>query len=163
MDDLVHTIVQDGRVVTFTWVGEVEVTPARVYAVAFTADGSVLLVSGAPGDDCCFAPGGGVEGDETPEAALRRELWEEAAATIHALQRIGSQRIDDPSKGTGYHSFYWCRVTVAEASVPTELDRFLVRPEAFLDTLTWGRTDPTAETLFDRALELEKRYRQGEA
>lgn len=162
MNDTPHTIVQNGRVITLSWVGDAEVTPSRVYALAFTPEGSMLLVSGAPIDGCCFTPGGGIEADETPEVALQRELMEEAAATIHALKRIGFQRADDPLKGAEYHAFYWCRITLADASVPTELDRFLVQPEAFLDSLAWGRTDPKAGPLLDRALELERHFKRSE-
>ena len=158
-EELAHTVHQDGRIITFTWIGEADVTPARVRAFAFTPEGSMLLVSGAAGDPCCYLPGGGIEGDETPEAALRRELMEEAAATVHALKRIGFERMEERAN-VEYHAFYWCRITLADDAVP-ELDRYVVPPEAFLDTFHWAKTNPTAEVLFGKALALERRFGQG--
>ena len=72
MDELVHHWEHLGRTITFAWVGDAAVTPSRVYALAFTADGDVLLVSDAPGDTGCWLPGGGIEGGESPEEALAR-------------------------------------------------------------------------------------------
>ncbi|WP_375786077.1 NUDIX hydrolase [Bradyrhizobium sp. Pha-3] len=51
-----------------------------VRALIVTSERDVLLMRIRPphGGDCFWiAPGGGIEGDETPEAALRRELAEE--------------------------------------------------------------------------------------
>ena len=81
-EEVVHQWQYQGRTITFSWAGDAEVVPARVYALAFTAEGKMLLVGGAPGDSGCWLPGGGIERGETPEAALVRELAEEAAATI---------------------------------------------------------------------------------
>jgi 8-oxo-dGTP pyrophosphatase MutT (NUDIX family) len=162
MDELVHHWQYGGRTITFTWVDDVDVLPARVYALAFTPDGQMLLVGGRPDDPGYWLPGGGIEAGETPDAALARELMEEAAATIHAMKWIGAQRVDDPARGSEYHTFYWCRVTLAETFDPTlDVPRLTVWPEAFLDTLFWGHTDPKAALLLARALELQKPRRPG--
>ena len=162
MKDLTHTVLHEGRIVTYSWLGDANVPVARVRALPFIPDGRMLLASGAPSDPCCYPPGGGVEAfDETPEAALRRELMEEAATTIHALKRLGAQRRYDPAVGTEYSAFYWCRITLADASVPTELERTLVSPEDYLDTLFWGRSDPTAAILLEKALACERQFEQG--
>ena len=149
-----------GRTITFSWVGEADVVVSRVYALAFTSDRKLLLVGGGPGDPGFWLPGGGIEEGETPEEALARELAEEAAAAIHAMARLGAQRVDDPAAGTEYHDFYWCRVTLADEFVPVHEVKLrrLVTPEEFLDILFWGRDDPKAAMLLDRALEIDRRH-----
>lgn len=153
-----HTWEHQGRTITFSWIGDADVVATRVYALAFTPEGQMLLVGAGPGDTGYWLPGGGIEAGETPEAALARELMEEAAATLHTLKRLGMQRIDDPQKSPTYQAFYWCRVTLAAEFVPkTEVtERCLVAPEDFLDTLFWGRTDPKGAMLLEQALALNR-------
>ena len=164
MDHFVHTWQRDGRLVTSSWVGEVDAEIARVHALAFTPDDQMLLVGGRPQDPGYWLPGGGVEAGETTEAALARELMEEAAATLLDLKYLGAQRIDDAVSGSEYHALYWCRVTLADEFTP-ELDvpRHTVSPDDFLDTLYWGRNNPMAAFLLDRALEIERAYRARQA
>ena len=158
MDELVHQWHHNGRTITFTWVGDAAVTPARIYALAFTPDGKLLLVGDDSEHPRFWLPGGGIEQGETPEAALVRELAEEAAATIHAMRPLGAQRVDDPATGSEHHAFYWCRITLAGEFAPAHeiTQRRLVLPEAFLDMLFWGRDDPKAALLLERALEAEQ-------
>ena len=144
-----------------TWVGQTSVVPARVYALAFTSKHEMLLVSGGPDDPYRWLPGGGIELGETPEQALRRELFEEADAAVEALEYLGSQRLDDAEGWQEYQNFYWCRVTLGpQAAIRSETTlRHLVSPADFLDTLEWGHSDPKAAMLLERALAVEQKYR----
>ncbi len=157
MADLIHHWQRGGRTITFSWLDEQTVVLDRVYALAFTRNGQMLLVGKRPNPDY-WLPGGGVEPGESAEVALARELLEEAAATTERLSYLGAQRVDDPLKGTGYHGFYWCRVRLADVYAPElEVDkRLLVPPERFLDTIFWGRTDPKAALLLDKALRADR-------
>lgn len=150
--EFVHRWEHQGRTITFSWVGDVDVPVVRVYAFAFTTDGMMLLVGDEHG---LWLPGGGIEDGETPDAALARELMEEAAATVHDMGTLGAQRVDDPAAGIEYHAFYCCRIMLADRFVPKHevTQRVLVPPERFLDTLFWGRRDPKAAMLLERALE----------
>jgi len=161
---LVNHWTSNGRTITFTWLGNVEVEPARVYALAFTPDGKMLLVSSGPDDHQYWLPGGGVEVGETPAAALARELWEEAAATVHAMQAIGVQHVADTAGANEYHTFYWCRITLDDTFMPQHEigERKLVAPSEFLDTLFWGRTDPKAGILLALALQYERLHQTAE-
>jgi 8-oxo-dGTP pyrophosphatase MutT (NUDIX family) len=157
---LVHEWRRDDRAITFSWIGEEDVKSSRVYAFAFSGDGKMLLVTDSSHAPKYWLPGGGIEEGETPEEALARELVEEAGATIRAARKIGTQRVDDPLRGTEFHIFYWCRITLVGEFLPRyEIQaRRLVVPDEFLDALFWGRSDPKAPMLLDKSLDFERQY-----
>jgi 8-oxo-dGTP pyrophosphatase MutT (NUDIX family) len=138
-----------------TWLGLADVVALRVRGFTFTEPGKLLLVRG---DDGFQIPGGGVESGESVVAALRRELMEEAGATIVRSRRLGAFGIDGVTKEfSDLHDFYWCQVTLALDWIPPFdiSERVVVRAEDFLDTLPWGRTDSSAEFLLARALAVD--------
>lgn len=159
MAEFVHTWQHEGRTFTFTWVGYEPVSLNRVYALAFTAEGQMLLV-GERSNPEYWLPGGGVEPGESAEVALARELVEEAAATAERLHYLGAQRVDDSVKPPEYQGFYWCRVHLADEFVPEfeTTERLLVPPERFLDTLFWGRDDPKGVLLLEQALRANRTW-----
>jgi len=157
LSEFVHEWKHNGVVTTFSWLGDVDVTPDRVYAVAFTPEYKVLLVTDSEWDPACWLPGGGIEEGETPEQALARELAEEANAAVHQSVKIGIQCTEDSFGNVSYQAFYWCRVTLGNEFLPRHevTERYLVCPDEFLDRLFWGWTDPKARMLLERALEIE--------
>ncbi len=151
----------DGRTTTFTWIGDAPgIVPARVYALAFTDEGRILLVGAGAEDDASWwwLPGGGVEEGESGEQALVRELQEEAGAAVHDLEFLGYRSVDDPVEGLSHIAMYWCQVTVPDSFVPRcEVTKNLfVLPEQFLDHLFWA-DDPAAAHLLQLATDTARR------
>lgn len=136
-----------------TWRGQTDVPVDRARALAFTREGDLLLVCGDFGFQL---PGGGVEGGESVSEALHRELREEAAARITSEQRLGAVQIDFLEEGRReYHDFYCCRISLESGWVATDeiSERITVPPGEFLQALHWGRSDPKAAFLLERALQ----------
>lgn len=158
-DELTHTWTHEGEVITFTWLGDADVDPDRVYGLAFAEDERMLLVTNPAWAPKGWLPGGGVEAGETPQDALHRELREEADASIDDLVALGSQRSEDSSGRISFQTFYWCRVTLGNHFMPSDevAERILVDPSEFLDALFWGRSDPKAARLLREALEIHQR------
>ena len=153
--EFVYDLARDGEWYRLTWLGTAEVPASRVRAFAFPKPGELLLVRG---DDGPQIPGGGVEPGELAFEALGREVWEEAAASIVASHRLGAFQIHGLTLDLEeVHGFYTCRVSLGDAWVPTHdiSERFTVSASDFLDTLPWGRSDPRAAFLLERALKME--------
>ena len=164
MPEFVHIMPTEYGDMTLTWLGVVDVKPDRVYAIAFTADGKIMLVTNSAAGAERWIPGGGVETGETAEEALARELIEEANAHIVQSKLIGIQQVDLPDGSQEFHGIYWCRVTLKDGLWPEhgKTFRFLVLPEEFLDQHSGGREDPKAPMLLAEAMKFDKAF-QSEA
>jgi len=107
------------------------------FVLAFDADGRLLLSQvRSRGVDIT---GGHIEPGEGPEAAVRREAWEETGATLRLLGKVGHLRlvVRDPPSGYRYptpYSFQPFYVAAIEAIGPVGLpdecgDSVLVDPQ----------------------------------
>lgn len=163
-EELTEQIAWDGRALTVTWLAppfrpEPQLT-TQVLGLCFTPDGQILLVTSD--DEAWTLPGGHPEPGETFEATLERELREEGCARLVACDYLGCQRVEDPERPEGpdhyYQVRYWARVELYPFEPRYEtVDRQLVSPAAFLDTLAWG--DSTAALhLLETGRELERRH-----
>jgi 8-oxo-dGTP diphosphatase len=65
---------------------ELEYVPRPGAYALIVRDGRVLVVEEGSG---IFLPGGGLEGDETPDEALRRELIEETGLAVDRAEKLG--------------------------------------------------------------------------
>lgn len=162
-DPAIERIEWDGRVTTVTWLAP-PFRPTRrlttqALGLCFTQDGQIILVT-ADGDNWTL-PGGHPEPGESPEAALERELREEACARLVACEYIGCQRVEDPHRPDGpalyYQARFWARVELYPFEARQEsIARHLVSPEAFLDALAWGHA-AAAQIILTEGLRRERR------
>src|SRR5258708_4775579 len=102
-------------------------------------------------------PGGYSRGLAEPEARSVQEISDRG--------RRACQRVDDPDHPTGpcrhYQTRFWARVEFLRWDPQHEIDeRRLVRPEDFLQTLSWGSA-PSAAIILAEGLKAEAERRQG--
>jgi ADP-ribose pyrophosphatase YjhB (NUDIX family) len=159
----IERIEWDGRVTTVTWLAP-PFRPARrlttqSLGLCFTPEGRIVLVT-ADGEHWTL-PGGSPAPGETLEAALERELREEACARLVACEYLGCQRVEDPERPDGpalyYQARFWARVELYPFEPGEETtDRRLVAPDDFLGALAWGGA-AAARIILAEGLRLEQR------
>jgi ADP-ribose pyrophosphatase YjhB (NUDIX family) len=160
----VERIDWEGRTVTATWQPP-PFRPSRrlttqALGLCFTADGQIVLVTG-DGEHWTL-PGGHPEPGETLEAALAREVAEEACARVVESVYLGCQRVDDPQRTDGpalyYQARFWARVEL-DPFVPRHETsaRRLVAPDDLLAALAWGFA-ASARIILDEGLRTERQH-----
>ncbi|HEU5101756.1 MAG TPA: NUDIX domain-containing protein [Roseiflexaceae bacterium] len=164
---IVHESIWEGRRLTVRWMPPTFVPPreltTQVYGVCFTEHRKIVLVT--TGDGRWNLPGGRPEQGEGLEAALEREVWEEARARVVRSTYIGCQQVEDPDVVAGprlyYQARFWARVEVYPFKALFETtDRQLVEPSEFLGQLFWGDV-PIALTVLDCGLMVENQRGSG--
>lgn len=133
----------------------------QALGLCFTAEGLAVMVTWD--EQRWTFPGGTVEPGETIEAALVREVAEEACAIVDACEYLACQHVADPLNPAGAASYYqtrwWARVTVQPWRPRHEMTgRRLVPPNRVLATLFWPEK-AIARRLLDHALAVDHRHR----
>lgn len=131
---------------------------SQVQCVAFTSGGQVVLYKHI--DGYVGLPGGTVEGGESIEDSLHREVDEETAAKITKSGQIAY--LKDTNEETGEHTFqvrYWAEVDLLDTNVADPdgkaLERVVVDPTQVVELLGDGWGDRGA-VLLELAIQAKK-------
>lgn len=137
----------NGRTLTLAWLPAPYWPPqalvTQVSGVCTTDEGQIVLVRGSRGQ--LALPGGHPEPGEEPLDTFRRELWEEACATLVQWAYLGAQKISDsgaPQEVSEYYQLrYWARVELHPFVARFETQgRELTAPHNVLAALGWRAT-----------------------
>jgi len=113
-----------------------------VTAAIIEKNNLVFAARKKPGTDLCGfweLPGGKLEADETPEACLARELFEEFGVEARVGKFFAESRYDYGFKEINLKAYF---VTHLHGEfVPTDHDRIIWLPAEELDSLQWAPAD----------------------
>ncbi len=112
-----------------------------VAAIIHDGAGRIFATQRGYGDykDGWEFPGGKMEAGETPEEALRREIWEELETRICVEQLVETVEWDYPQFHLTMHCF-WCSVESGELTLKEhEAAKWLTKEQ--LDSVDWLPAD----------------------
>ena len=112
-----------------------------VAAIIHDADGRIFATQRGYGDwkDYWEFPGGKMEPGETPEQALKREIWEELETRIEIERFVTTVEYDYPAFHLTMHC-YWCHVESGSLTLKEhEAARWLEREK--LNSVNWLPAD----------------------
>lgn len=112
-----------------------------VAAIIHDANGQVFATQRGYGDykDFWEFPGGKIEAGETPEEALKREIWEELETRIVVERLVTTVEWDYPQFHLTMHS-YWCSVESGQLILKEhEAARWLAKDQ--LESVEWLPAD----------------------
>ena len=112
-----------------------------VAAIIHDDEGRVFATQRGYGDykDYWEFPGGKIEAGETPEEALKREIWEELETRIVVERLVTTVEWDYPSFHLTMHC-YWCSVESGHLELKEhEAARWLAKDE--LESVEWLPAD----------------------
>ena len=112
-----------------------------VAAIIHDADGCIFATQRGYGDfkDFWEFPGGKMEPGESPEEALKREIWEELETRIVIERFVRTIEWDYPQFHLTMHC-YWCRVESGQLTLKEhEAARWLSAQQ--LDSVNWLPAD----------------------
>lgn len=112
-----------------------------VAAIIHDADGRIFATQRGYGDfkDLWEFPGGKMEPGESPEEALKREIWEELETRIVIERFVRTIEWDYPQFHLTMHC-YWCRVESGQLTLKEhEAARWLSAQQ--LDSVNWLPAD----------------------
>ena len=112
-----------------------------VAAIIHDADGRIFATQRGYGDfkDFWEFPGGKMEPGESPEEALKREIWEELETRIVIERFVRTIEWDYPTFHLTMHC-YWCRVESGDLTLKEhEAARWLSKDE--LSSVNWLPAD----------------------
>jgi len=156
----------DGKTYQFTWINDSDVDKyqpcTQAYGICFDKEGRILVIDNK---GLISIPGGTPEAGETPMAALKRELVEEADITVSRVIPLGVQRVgeaDQPDKPPYYQYRFVCLIDEIMPQTPDPDNgithpRFFYPSEEITQYVKWGTP---GDAMFADAIRIFREIKQ---